>query len=172
MAIAAAILRSTSDWLERANGKISRVCNTVTFTAWPYRSLTKRRYNYVGRQGASHGVGPVAGSLGERGGLERGPRLTECGLGTGNVILGVAPVFSPAGRLVVAHPLAHRDLSPRRRHARPGILVIEEKDRLAATTGISVGLMPASGQTLGFAILADVCSDPEVGGDLPRGDVI
>jgi hypothetical protein len=34
--------------------------------------------------------------------------------------------------LVVAYPLAHRDLSPRRRHARPGILVIEAKDRLAS----------------------------------------
>src|SRR4029077_15186721 len=85
-----------------------------------------------GTRGRHHGVGSVASPLGKRGGVERGPRLTECRLGTGNVILGVASIFSPAGRLVVAHPLAHRHLSPRRRHARPGILVIEAKDRLAS----------------------------------------
>ena len=85
-----------------------------------------------GTGGRYHGVGPVAGSLGKRGGVERGPRINACLLSTGNVILGVASIFSPAGRLVVAYPLAHRDLSPRRRHARPGFLVIEAKDRLAS----------------------------------------
>jgi hypothetical protein len=83
-----------------------------------------------GASSRDRGIGPTASPLGKSCGVESGPSINECLLGTRNVILGVASIFPSAGGLVVAHPLAHCDLSPRRRHARPGFLVIEIKDRL------------------------------------------
>jgi hypothetical protein len=70
--------------------------------------------------------------LGKRSSVESSASFNDCHLGASNLIFADAPIFSPASRLFVAHPLAYCDLGSRSCDAGLSFLIIKTKKWLAS----------------------------------------